>query len=198
MGMQDLAYLRPPPQLAAIQQGTESLGFSLASEPLVGALLRTLVASKPAGRFLELGTGTGVATAWLLDGMDPASALTTVDTDPTVQQIARRHLGADPRLTFVTSGALEFLRSQPAPFDLVFADALPGKYEGLESALATVKPGGFYVIDDLLPQSNWPEGHAARVPVLIEQIAARPDFQILPIVWASGVIVAVRIRTSAD
>jgi predicted O-methyltransferase YrrM len=55
----------------------------MASEPLVGALLRTLVASKPAGRFLELGTGTGVATTWMLDGMDPASALTTVDTDPT-------------------------------------------------------------------------------------------------------------------
>jgi hypothetical protein len=38
-----------------------------------GLFLRTLAASKPAGRFLELGTGTGVATAWLLDGMDHAS-----------------------------------------------------------------------------------------------------------------------------
>jgi len=35
----------------------------MASEPLVGALLRTLAASKSGGRLLELGTGTGIATS---------------------------------------------------------------------------------------------------------------------------------------
>jgi predicted O-methyltransferase YrrM len=53
----------------------------MASEPLVGALLRSLAASKPGGRFLELGTGTGVATAWLLDGMDDRATLVSVDND---------------------------------------------------------------------------------------------------------------------
>ncbi len=192
----DLAYVRQPSQLLSIKERTTELQFSMASEPLVGAMLRTLAASKPGGRFLELGTGTGIATAWLLEGMDAGSTLISVDNDSTVQQAARDSLGADGRLTLVTSGGLEFLREQPAErFDFVFADAMPGKYEGLDSALAVVKPGGFYVIDDMLPQPNWPEGHAAKVPVLIEQLAANPRFEMLPLVWASGVIVAVRKPT---
>jgi predicted O-methyltransferase YrrM len=57
----------------------------MASEPRTGSLLRTLAAAKPKGRFLELGTGTGIATAWLPAGMDAGSMLTTVDTDASVQ-----------------------------------------------------------------------------------------------------------------
>jgi predicted O-methyltransferase YrrM len=165
----------------------------MASEPLVGAMLRTLAASKPGGRFLELGTGTGIATAWLLDGMDRGSTLISVDNDSSVQQVARDSLGADARLTLVTSGGSEFLSAQPPEsFDFVFADAMPGKYDGLDKALTVVKAGGFYVIDDMLPQPNWPEGHAEKVPVLIERLAANPEFEILPLAWASGVVVAVR------
>jgi len=72
-----------------------------------------------------------------------------------------------------------------------------GKYEGLDDALAIVKLGGFYVIDDMLPQPNWPEGHADKVPILIAQLAANPNFETLPLVWASGVVVAVRRRSEA-
>ena len=194
--MEDLAYLQPPSQLASINARTSQLAFPMASEPLVGALLRTLAASKPAGSFLELGTGTGIATAWLLEGMDKDSTLLSVDNDPAVQQVARDTLGTDRRLTLETSGALEFLRRQPAEsFDLVFADALPGKYEGLEEALAVVNVGGLYVIDDLLPQANWPEGHAAKVPVLLSTLASHSSFQLVPLVWASGVVIAVRMRS---
>jgi hypothetical protein len=49
--------------LAAIRQDTEALGFTMMSEPRTGALLATLAASKPGGRMLELGTGTGLGTA---------------------------------------------------------------------------------------------------------------------------------------
>jgi len=165
----------------------------MASEPLVGTLLRTLSASKPAGRLLELGTGTGIATAWILSGMDRDSTLVSVDNDGAVQEIARQTLGHDRRLALVACGAIEYLRTQPpASFDLVFADAMPGKYDGLDDALAVVKPGGFYIIDDLLPQSNWPDGHAAKIPLLMEQLALNVDFAVLPLVWASGVVVAVR------
>jgi predicted O-methyltransferase YrrM len=191
--MEDLRYVHPPNQLRSIEKRTAELRFPMASDPLVGAMLRTLAVSKPGGRFLELGTGTGIATAWLLQGMDAGSTLISVDNDGAVQDVARDALHADGRLTLVTSGALEFLRSQPArSFDFVFADAMPGKYEGLDDALAVVKPGGFYVIDDMLPQPNWPEGHAEKVPLLIEQLAANGCFEILPLVWASGVVIAVR------
>jgi hypothetical protein len=64
--MNDRSILNRPTALEAILRETADLGFSMASELQTGSLLQTLAASKPAGRFLELGTGTGVATAWLL------------------------------------------------------------------------------------------------------------------------------------
>lgn len=191
--MEDLSLITPPEAVASILDETARMNFGMASEPLVGALLRTLAASKPAGRFLELGTGTGVATAWLLSGMDSASTLVSVDSDENVQKIAAKALGHDGRLQLINSGALEFLATQPPEyFDLVFADALPGKYEGLSNALAVVSPGGFWIGDDLLPQQNWPEGHAAKIPVLVERLARDARFSVLPLVWASGVVVAVK------
>lgn len=72
----------------------------MASEPQTGALLAALAASKPGGRLLEIGTGTGLGTAWLLSGMDADARLDTVDTDAGVVAVARRHLAADSRVTF--------------------------------------------------------------------------------------------------
>src|ERR1700677_647741 len=136
-GMDDLQYISIPPQLSSIKERTLEIQFPMASEPLVGAMLRVLAASKPNGRFLELGTGTGLSTACLLSGMDAGSTLISVDNDSAVQQVAGNSLRADGRLTLVTSGGLEYLRDQaPESFDFVFADAIPGKYEGLEEALA--------------------------------------------------------------
>ncbi len=191
--MDDLAYLLEPPQLARIVQQTAELGFDMASEPRTGMLLRTLAASKPGARFLELGTGTGMATAWLLAGMSANSELISVDNDTRVQDVARQALGSDPRLQLLTEDGLTFLAGQEAAtFDFVFADAMPGKYEALEQALRLVKRGGFYVIDDMLPQANWPEGHAAKVPILLEQLTRRNDFSIATLAWASGLVIAVK------
>ncbi|HEY1985002.1 MAG TPA: hypothetical protein VGG85_06315 [Terracidiphilus sp.] len=82
-----------------------------------------------------------------------------------------------------------FLRLQDP---LIFADAMPGKYEALDEALALVRPGGFYVIDDMLPQPNWPQGHAEKIPGLLEKLGSDERFEVAPLVWSSGVVVAVR------
>jgi predicted O-methyltransferase YrrM len=59
-----------PEQLSEIRRATEAAGFRMASDELTGSLLRGLAASKPKGALLELGTGTGMGTSWLLSGMD--------------------------------------------------------------------------------------------------------------------------------
>jgi predicted O-methyltransferase YrrM len=165
----------------------------MASEPRTGALLQMLAASKPCGRLLELGTGTGLATAWLLSGMDAGSSLISVDTDEEVQAVAREALCQDTRLKLVAHDGAAFLWRQPKKsFDLVFADAVPGKYEALDEALAIVKTGGFYVIDDMMPQLNWPEGHGEKAQALIERLAADERFVMLPMPWSTGIIVLVR------
>lgn len=191
--MNDQEIQRKPEALDAILSETHALGFNMASEPKVGALLAALAASKPGGRFLELGTGTGHGTAWILAGMDPASPLDTVDTDPDVVAVARRHLAADARVNFhIMDGAAFIGRSSSGQFDFIYADAWPGKFTDLDEALALLRPGGIYVVDDLLPQSNWPEGHAPKVPLLIDAIESRADFTSVRLAWASGLMIVVR------
>jgi predicted O-methyltransferase YrrM len=193
--MTDPSILNRPTTLEAILRETADLGFSMASEPLTGSLLRTLAASKPAGIFLELGTGTGVATAWLLDGMDKAARLESVDNDPTVIAIARKHLGSDRRVTFHVDDGVAFIERQtPDSYDFVFADAWPGKFSHLEQTLALVRVGGLYFVDDLLPQPNWPAGHAPTVSALIERLATHDRFVATKLAWASGLMVVVRTR----
>lgn len=196
--MNDLHPLHEPAALAALWSDTRALGFTMASEPLTCSLLRTLAASKPSSRFLELGSGTGLSTAWLLDGMDARSQLITVDYDERLLSVLRKHLGSDPRLTIVCADGDEFLRSlRGQHFDFIFADTWSGKYRLLDEALDLLSPGGLYVIDDMLPQPNWPDGHAEKVATLVSTLEQRQDFHITKLSWASGVIVATRLNRAA-
>jgi predicted O-methyltransferase YrrM len=186
--------LKPPAVLAAIQQDTTALGFTMASEPLTGSLLRTLAASKPVGRFLELGTGTGLSSAWLLDGMDADSTLLTVDNDPALTAVAHKYLGHDPRLTIHTMDGIVFLEGlQGQGFDFIFADTWPGKYDRLDLALNLLKVSGFYIIDDMLPQENWPPDHPPKVAALLDTLEHLENFTYTQLDWASGIVGLVRI-----
>jgi len=192
--MNDLSNLQEPKTLAGIWADTRASGFTMASEPLTCSLLRTLAATKPSARFLELGSGTGLSTAWLLDGMDANSSLITVDNDESFLSILKKHLGNDPRLTVTCNDGDEFLRSlKGQQFDFIFADTWSGKYRLLEEALDLVSSAGIYVIDDMLPQTNWPDGHAAKVADLIANLEQRRDFRVTKLSWASGVVLAVKL-----
>ncbi len=191
--MDDTTKLAPPAVLAAIERDSAAAGFSMASEARMGALLRTLAAAKPRGAFLELGTGTGISSTWILAGMDAASTLISVESDPGYAAIAKRHLGHDGRVEFhIEDGAAFLAKLRGRRFDLIFADTWPGKFDHLDDALELLNAGGFYVIDDMLPQPNWPDNHAPKVGALITKLEHRPDLTLCKLAWASGIIVAVR------
>ncbi|MEU9452242.1 hypothetical protein [Streptomyces sp. NPDC048277] len=67
---------RTPTALPTLRSEARDAGFSMSSEDRTGSLLAALAAARPAGRILEL--------------------------DPAVQAVARKQLGADPRVAFVT------------------------------------------------------------------------------------------------
>ena len=191
--MNDLEILDHPPALDAIVHDTARIGFTMASERRTGSLLRALAASKPGGRVLELGTGTGIGTSWLLAGMDGASRLDSVDNDPRAQEVARRHLGSDPRVAFHVADGADFLARSTGPsFDLIYADAWAGKYTHLDAALARLRAGGIYLIDDLLPQPNWPDGHGDKASALMADLERRPGFVTTKLAWATGLMIVVR------
>jgi hypothetical protein len=70
---------------------------------------------------------------------------------------------------------------------------MPGKYTHLDDALALLKLGGLYVIDDMLPQPAWPEGHAEKVPALLAALESRKDLRVTKLNWSTGLILATKV-----
>jgi predicted O-methyltransferase YrrM len=181
-----------PPVVERLQIESHELGFVMASEPMTGLLLRTLAASKPGGFLLELGTGTGVGAAWLLSGMDAHSRLVSIDNDSKVAEVAHRHLSGDQRVTFRIEDAATWLAAQPsASIDLVFADTWAGKYTHLDDALRLLKPGGLYIVDDMLPQQSWSSDHALSAERLVADLECRAALAVTKLNWSTGIVIAV-------
>jgi predicted O-methyltransferase YrrM len=184
-----------PSILPQIQAKSTEIGFTMPSDLYIGTLLKTLMTSKPGGRFLELGTGIGLSLAWMIDGLIGAASLVTIDNDPALTSIAKEFFGHDDRLSIVCADGADWIAAYDGlSFDLVFADAWPGKYSQTEEILALIKPGGFYVIDDMTTQPNWPDGHEDNVTWLVDYLEDREDFVLTKMGWGTGMIVAVRLR----
>ena len=182
-----------PKQYQQILDDTKSMGFNQLSDGKAGSLLSSLCTSKVRGGFLELGTGTGLCTSWMLQGMCESSTLTTVDNDKQLVDIAKKHLNNDQRVNFVVGNGEDLIDSlEPLSMDLIFADTWPGKYNHLEETLSLLKIGGFYIIDDMLPQDNWPDGHEVKSINLINALSSRADLTITKMSWSTGLLVCVK------
>ncbi|MCF2443825.1 class I SAM-dependent methyltransferase [Dyadobacter sp. CY345] len=183
-----------PNAYEAIDLATKASGFNMASDIQTCSLLKTLAASKPSGRFLELGTGTGLSTSWILAGMDRNSTLLSIDNDEKFLDIADRYLSQDSRLALVLADGEEWVENNlEMRFDYIFADTWHGKYLLLDEVLEMLNKGGIYIIDDMMPQPNWPEGHDQKAKNLIKDLEARKDLAITKLVWATGIVIAVKL-----
>ena len=183
--------------IPAIHTGLEStskeINFTMPSDLYIGSLLKTLVSSKPNGQFLELGTGIGLSLSWMIDGMGESSSLISIDNDEKLVAITNNYFGHDERVNIICQDGSEWIHQNTNErFDLIFADAWPGKYSEIEHVLSMVKVGGFYIIDDMNVQPNWPQGHEAHVNKLVEYLEQREDFVLTKMNWSTGLIVAVK------
>ncbi|MFC4212821.1 O-methyltransferase [Pedobacter lithocola] len=177
-----------------IADATKASEFDMASNVLTCSLLRTLASSKPAGNFLELGTGTGLSTSWILDGMDKNSTLTSIDNNDEYLKIAEKYLGNDERLNLaLTDGENWITENKDKKFDFIFADTWHGKYLLLKEAISMLNKGGIYIIDDMLPQPNWPQGHNEKAIKLVKDLELRSDLLLTKQVWATGIIIGVKL-----
>src|SRR5262245_63988812 len=129
----------------------------------------------------------------MLDGIDAEARLVPIAMDDANIEVAKSFLGDDRRATFICADGGEWLLSaEPDRFDLIFADSWPGKYTHLDEALRLLKRGGLYVVDDMLPQPNWPDGHAQRAGELISILESRKDLIITKLNWSTGVIIGTK------
>ncbi|TDS13624.1 putative O-methyltransferase YrrM [Maribacter caenipelagi] len=172
---------------------SEEIGFTMPSDLYVGSFLKTLIASKPNGRFLEIGTGIGLSLSWMIEGMDAESKLISVDNDQELISIATSYFGGDDRVEVICKDGADWIKNYTGlKFDLIFADAWPGKYSEIDGVLDLVKVGGFYIIDDMTKQPNWPDGHEDNVVELTAYLEQREDLQLTKMNWSTGLIMAVK------
>jgi predicted O-methyltransferase YrrM len=184
-----------PEFYALINEASQKLNFNMPSDLKTGSLLRTLSASKPTGHFLDIGTGTGLSLAWIAEGANETSRIISIDINAEFQQVAIDTFAEDQRISIVCADGNEWLTFYDGEqFDLIFADAMPGKFDMLDQTLALVKVGGFYLIDDLLPQPNWPEGHPLKVEKLIETLKQKNNFVQTTLDWSTGLMLFTRVR----
>lgn len=138
------------PPLPAARQRAAEVGVG-AVDPATGAVLRLLTAVSGARAVIEVGTGAGVSTLWLLAGMRADGVLTSVDAEGEHQRQARLSLTeagvGSGRVRLIAGRALEVLpRLSDSAYDLVFCDAARSENaDYLTAALRLLRPGGVVV-----------------------------------------------------
>lgn len=129
---------------AAHQFGIEPIS------PATGAALALAAAAGPAAQIIEIGTGTGVSSLWLLKGA-PEAQLTTIDEDLDHHQVARSILQGR-RVRFITGRAQDVLpRMNENAYDLVLVDADQHEVQDhFDTAMRLVRPGGSVLVARVL------------------------------------------------
>lgn len=143
------------PEAAAARRAAEEHGIEPVSVGVAG-LLTFLARTARARSVVEIGSGTGVSGLALFAGMVPDGVLTSIDTDPEVQRLARgvfRDAGILPnRFRLITGDALTvMLKLSDGAYDLVFVDGDKLEYsEYIEQAQRLLRPGGVLVVNNAL------------------------------------------------
>ncbi|MCJ1679947.1 hypothetical protein MTF65_21900 [Streptomyces sp. APSN-46.1] len=156
---------------------------------MLDGLIRVVRAALDEAGHRDVGVNPNLAIHTGLYG--PFKALMV--TDPRSGHRARHHLGADPRVEFVTADADAWLTVAAGPYDFAYVDCRPGKYLRLDDLLALLSPGALYVVDDMLPRVTWSDDHQPRVDGFLERLPEVANFRATPMRWASGLVVAARL-----
>lgn len=123
--------------------------------PETGALLRLFASVVGARHVVEVGSGGGYSGLWLLSGMDPRGALTTIEIDPDNQALAQQafnEAGVTDRVRSMLGAALSVLpKLADAHYEIVFLDAVKAEYPAyLDHARRLLRPGGLLLADNAL------------------------------------------------
>ncbi len=169
------------------------IGFTLSSEDRVGQLLSTLSASvRLHGRILEIGTGTGVGTAWIvvgLSGRDDIELVSVEINDATLR--CAQEYPWPAWVSFVKADVMTLYDSL-GQFDLIFADAEGGKWTGLQRTVGLLRPGGMLLMDDMIPPANASHLHRATIATIRQAVQTDPTLVSVEFEESSGILLASR------
>jgi|SRR5690554_616735 len=181
-----------PSVLQGITTTTESLELTMADEMRLGSLLRTLVASRADAPVLQLGAGSGVLTAWLLDGMHPGGKLDAIEPDAGLAEVAGRFLGRDGRLAIHSTAPVDFLEDTPRAYGLIAVNQAELVAPVLGQVLSKLADGGMAVFGGLVVQEDWTADQRSAAEEVGSRLQLRSELHVTALDWASGVMIAAR------
>jgi predicted O-methyltransferase YrrM len=192
-------YLPEDEPLLAARANAVELGGTEPVLPAVGAALRFLACAVGARTAVEIGTGCGSSGIWLLRGMRPGSTLTSVDTEPEYQRMARKAFTqagfAQNQCRLILGRALDVLpRLSDGTYDMVFCDADPRDYaDYLSAALRLLRAGGIVAFNNALLAGTSPDAGDDDLALdLASQV--RADERLVPVLvpLGDGLLAAVK------
>lgn len=167
-------------------------GFAFFCRNETGRLLATLAATR-SGTLAEIGTGTGVGTAWLRSGIRDDGHILTAELDSRLADAAASIFADDDRVE-VLAADWSTLQDK-GPFSLLFLDSREPKASGPDAIADLVEPGGLVVLDDFTPCSTWPPVHDGRVDVLREQWLTDERFTTVEVMVAPDASVLIATKS---
>ncbi|WP_281255240.1 O-methyltransferase [Isoptericola jiangsuensis] len=193
--MEDATLLRARER--GVELGAPTVGTA------TGSLLQVVAGALQARAVVEIGTGSGVVSLWLLRGMAPDGVLTTIDPDVAHHRAAKTAFaeeGVEPHRTrTISRPATDVLpRLADAAYDLVVVTAEPHTLAAyVDAAVRLLRPGGVLaMVDSLLAgrvvDPTWRDHETAAVRRVLW--ALREDARLAPamVPVGDGVLLAVR------
>jgi caffeoyl-CoA O-methyltransferase len=122
--------------------------------PQVGMLLEILARAINAKRIMELGSGFGYSGLWFARALPADGYLLLTDFEEKNQQLAEKYFktaGKDYMMEFRVGDALELLKGEKGPYDLIFNDIDKEFYpQVIEPVYRLLRKGGLFITDNTL------------------------------------------------
>ena len=185
-------YVPEDEPLLAARSYAADLGGTEPVSPAVGAVLRFLASAVGAKTVVEIGTGCGSSGIWLLRGMRPGATLTSVDTEPEYQRMARKAFTqagfAQNQCRLILGRALDVLpRLSDGTYDMVFCDADARDYaDYLTAALRLLRPGGIVAFTNALLAGPPEDAGGNGAPSLDLASQVRANDRLIPVLLPLG------------
>lgn len=129
-------------------------GFEHSCSDEAGRLLSVLVGQVKQGKILEIGTGYGVGSSWILSAIAPTAQLISVDhSEEKIDQVLKTIQHS--QVEFVYGDWKEVIPK--GPYQFIFADAAAAKSIEGELLIETLDVGGMLLMDDFTPVEHFPE-----------------------------------------